>query len=398
MKRFLTLVALTAVLATSASALAYDKDSRLSTCLVDPTCTFETINEATDGTDPTFDDVILDNLTVNAAGIVTMTLTSYFTSLRVGTGSTADITLGVDDAFIEGTLEVDGEAQVDGLLDANLGIISSGAASTINHDSNFTTGIGTGTTTAAVTIGGGSNTVAVNSSAWDISTVGAVTTIGDIAAAASLAGGWDFFIAASAAEVVGASLDMVAATGGAGATTTAGAGGAFSIAGGTGGATFTGQVGAAGGAVTIVGGAGIARDGAGANDGSGGDLNLSAGAAGGVNGTAVGGNVVLNGGASGATIGMVKVGAPTLAITPAVNAFGVAGAVEFDSTLNVDGAVTFGGVINLTADEVGFTAAAVGNQICTTTCGAATCLFGYDITTTALVDCASALADSCVCD
>ena len=370
MKRFLTLVALTAVLATSASALAYDSSSRLSTCLVDPTCNFGVILAAGAGVTGSFGDLAVTN------------------DSALGNDAT-DITTII--GILNGTL-------AGATITSSAAVSVSGAAITLNHNSNFTTGIGTGTTTAAVTIGGGSNTVAVASSAWDISTAGAISTIGDITAAASLAGGWDFSIAASAAEVVGASLDMVAATGGAGATTTAGAGGAFSIAGGTGGATFTGQVGAAGGAVTIVGGAGIARDGAGANDGSGGDLNLSAGAAGGVNGTAVGGNVVLNGGASGATIGMVKVGAPTLAITPAVNAFGVAGAVEFDSTLNVDGAVTFGGVINLTADEVGFTAAAVGNQICTTTCGAATCLFGYDITTTALVDCASALADSCVCD
>ncbi len=67
-----------------------------------------------------------------------------------------------------------------GLITTTLGITVSGAASTINHDSNFTVGIGTGTTTAAVSIGGGNNTIALNSSDWGITTAGVLTGIGDV--------------------------------------------------------------------------------------------------------------------------------------------------------------------------------------------------------------------------
>lgn len=38
------------------------------------------------------------------------------------------------------------------------------------------------------------------------------------------------------------------------------------------------------------------------------------------------------------------------------------------------------------------------NQACNTTCGIAGCYFGFDAGTNALVDCASALADTCACD
>lgn len=50
-----------------------------------------------------------------------------------------------------------------GVLQSTLGLTTSGAASTINKNSNFTTEIGDGTTTASVTIGGGSNNVVVGS-------------------------------------------------------------------------------------------------------------------------------------------------------------------------------------------------------------------------------------------
>jgi hypothetical protein len=73
-----------------------------------------------------------------------------------------------------------GAITADGLITGTLGLTISGAASTINHDSNFTTGIGTGTSNGAVTIGGGSNTVAINSSDWDISTAGAATGIASV--------------------------------------------------------------------------------------------------------------------------------------------------------------------------------------------------------------------------
>lgn len=52
------------------------------------------------------------------------------------------------------------------------GLTTSGGANSFNNNSNFATDISTGTSTGAVSIGGGSNTVAVNSTTWDITTAG----------------------------------------------------------------------------------------------------------------------------------------------------------------------------------------------------------------------------------
>lgn len=58
--------------------------------------------------------------------------------------------------------------------DLNLtgGLTTSGGANSLNNNSNFATTINTGTSTGAVSIGGNANTVAVDSSSWDISTAG----------------------------------------------------------------------------------------------------------------------------------------------------------------------------------------------------------------------------------
>ena len=74
-------------------------------------------------------------------------------------------------------------------------VTTSGGNISLNNDSNYTTNINTGTSTGAVTIGGGSNTVAVNSSSWDVSTSGAasgftgISSSGDIDFASLAAGG-----------------------------------------------------------------------------------------------------------------------------------------------------------------------------------------------------------------
>lgn len=54
-------------------------------------------------------------------------------------------------------------------------LTTSGGAVSVNASSNFTTAINTGTSTGAVTIGGGSNTVAIDTTSWDISSGGAAT-------------------------------------------------------------------------------------------------------------------------------------------------------------------------------------------------------------------------------
>jgi hypothetical protein len=57
------------------------------------------------------------------------------------------------------------------------GITSTGAAVNLNANSNYATNLNTGTSTGAVSIGGGLGTVAVNSSTWDVSTAGAFTGV-----------------------------------------------------------------------------------------------------------------------------------------------------------------------------------------------------------------------------
>lgn len=68
------------------------------------------------------------------------------------------------------------------------GATITGAAVNLNASSNFATNINTGTTNAALTLGGGSGTVAVNSSDWDISTAGVMTGIGAITADGAISG------------------------------------------------------------------------------------------------------------------------------------------------------------------------------------------------------------------
>ena len=65
-------------------------------------------------------------------------------------------------------------------------VTTSGGNVSLNDSSNFTTNINTGTSTGAVTIGGGSNTVAVNSTSWDISTLGAASGFTGIASSGDI--------------------------------------------------------------------------------------------------------------------------------------------------------------------------------------------------------------------
>lgn len=55
------------------------------------------------------------------------------------------------------------------------------------------------------------------------------------------------------------------------------------------------------------------------------------------------------------------------------------------------------GTVRTSKLNVNFTTAAGADTACNTTCGTANCVAGYDITTTALVNCANAAADSCIC-
>jgi len=59
-----------------------------------------------------------------------------------------------------------------GLITTTAGVAVTGAISNINVSSNFATNINTGTSNALVSIGGGSNTLALNSTAWGITSAG----------------------------------------------------------------------------------------------------------------------------------------------------------------------------------------------------------------------------------
>lgn len=86
-------------------------------------------------------------------------------NLKVGNG-TPGVTLGGEDAYVEGTFEVDGATTLDGLLTGTAGATVTGGVVNLNASSNNAVNIGTGTTTSTVTIGGaGAQTIAVGDGA-----------------------------------------------------------------------------------------------------------------------------------------------------------------------------------------------------------------------------------------
>lgn len=108
--------------------------------------------------------------------ITNMEFKSWFTGGQLSVTSITDGTA----SFSSGALTGATTAAFSGLITGTGGITVTGAAVNLNASSNFATNIGTGTTNAAVSIGGGSNTVAVNSSDWDITTAGVITGVGNI--------------------------------------------------------------------------------------------------------------------------------------------------------------------------------------------------------------------------
>jgi len=264
--------------------------------------------------------------TVSGATTSINASSNFGTNINTGTssgalalgGNSGTVAIDSSDWDINTTGDMTGIGAItsNGLATLALGATVSGATTSINASSNFGTNINTGTSSGALALGGNSGTVAIDSSAWDISTAGAVSSIGDITAITALAGGWDLGIATAAAATAGGTLDITGQAGG-----TAG----------------VGADGQAGGALTVTGGAGTALDGAGTNDGSGGDVALLGGAKGGATGTAVD--------------GIVRVGSPTVGSTKTTNLLAVAGGLEVDGAARFDGAVT----ANSTLDVVGAT-------------------------------------------
>lgn len=109
----------------------------------------------------------------NATNINTGTTNA---ALNLGGGSgTVAINSSDWDITTTGVMTGIGAITSNGLITGSAGATLTGAAINLNASSNFVTNIGTGSTDAAVTIGGGSNTLAINTTSWDISTAGVVT-------------------------------------------------------------------------------------------------------------------------------------------------------------------------------------------------------------------------------
>lgn len=106
----------------------------------------------------------------------------------MGTGAETMSINSVDwDISTAGNMTGIGAITSDGLATLALGATISGATTSINASSNFATNINTGTSTGALSLGGGSGTVAINSSDWDISATGVTTGIASIAMDAAAA-------------------------------------------------------------------------------------------------------------------------------------------------------------------------------------------------------------------
>lgn len=103
-------------------------------------------------------------------------------AIAIGAGGQQTVAINSADWDISttGAMTGIGAITTDGLATLALGATISGATTSINASSNFATNINTGSSTGAVTVGGGSGTVAVNSSDWDITTVGDVTGLGSV--------------------------------------------------------------------------------------------------------------------------------------------------------------------------------------------------------------------------
>lgn len=147
-----------------------------------------------------------DTRTNIATGAATGTdLLTVLASGSVGIGASPSYKLDVQggDINVSGSLRTGGTVRLDasgnlssigsisasGLIQGTGGLTISGAAVNLNASSNFPINIGTGTSTGAVSIGGGSNTFALNSTTIDISAAGAITGATGITSTNTVQGG-----------------------------------------------------------------------------------------------------------------------------------------------------------------------------------------------------------------
>lgn len=151
--------------------LTLDDDSTDSPALIlsdagDATATFVKKNGATSNTE----------ITIAAAS----DLEIVAGNLAVGNGSPGTAAMDGEDFYVNGDAEFDGAVQFDGLPTGAAGLTITGAAVSLNVSSNFATNINTGTSTGAITLGGGSGTFAIASTGLDLSTAGALSNVTDI--------------------------------------------------------------------------------------------------------------------------------------------------------------------------------------------------------------------------
>ena len=99
-------------------------------------------------------------------------------NLWIGNGSPGVAAMNGEDFYCEGVSEFDALATFDA------GVTVTGAAVNLNDSSNFGVNIGTGSNNGAVVIGGGSSTLAIDTTTWDVSTAGAFTGVTGITGAA----------------------------------------------------------------------------------------------------------------------------------------------------------------------------------------------------------------------
>ena len=113
--------------------------------------------------------------TTVAFGNNTITATAGTFNVTGNADVSGTLTAGTGDAFqvsAAGAVTAVGVNSGSGLIQGTGGITATGAVSVNVNASTNTTAIGTGTTSGAITLGGGANTLAIDTSSWDISTAG----------------------------------------------------------------------------------------------------------------------------------------------------------------------------------------------------------------------------------
>jgi cytoskeletal protein CcmA (bactofilin family) len=106
-------------------------------------------------------------------------------NLRIGNGTPGTAAMDGEDLYVEGEVEIDGAALFDGTLTASSTIDLNGNLSIADTDIAFdgvsttftTTGAFTLTPGGAVILGDGGDTMAIDTSDWDISATGAITGV-----------------------------------------------------------------------------------------------------------------------------------------------------------------------------------------------------------------------------